>query len=245
MADIARLAGVKPSAVTNWRQRHGQTFPQAEQHGEKETFLAARVADWLDRRKITRNDLQDEELPGMTYGDRFRRNLGTDTNPKPMSSVADDLWRELTRHRGSADVQLYGDLVLGLLYLCAQSDSQWAELVSATQDRLSLPAVQSILEHAMAVHGMHIPRLDGLTEMMAGMPDQQEPLMATVQLLEKLRRSMDMDGTQRNWGGQAFEYLLAKLAAAEGRARSGILHPSLRRPTSSGTVESQARRHNS
>lgn len=46
-ADIARLVGVRPSAVTNWRRRHAN-FPAPVGGSDKSpTFDLAQVADWL------------------------------------------------------------------------------------------------------------------------------------------------------------------------------------------------------
>src|SRR5262245_39928103 len=48
-ADIARLAGVKPTAVRNWRRRHDD-FPEPIQgHGRNPRFDLAQVESWLER----------------------------------------------------------------------------------------------------------------------------------------------------------------------------------------------------
>ena len=225
MADIARLAEVNPSAVTNWRQRHSESFPQPQPHGEKESFLTTEVADWFDTRRIARSDLRDDELPGTTYGTRFRRNLGTPSSPT--NTPLAELWQELARYRGSADVQLYGDLVLGLLYLCAQVPLRWDELVSATQGPQSLSVMQDILEHAMGAHGIRIPRLEGLADMMTGALGKQEPLVAVIKIIDQLRRNAASGGAPpgRDWAGGIFEYLLGRLAAAEGKRGGEFFTP--------------------
>lgn len=225
MTDIARLAGVKPSAVTNWRQRHGQTFPQARRRGGQESFRASEIAVWLDQRRIARDDLQDAELPGTTYGTRFRRNLGI--HQTPTDALLFELWHELTRYRGSADTQLYGDLLLGLLYLCAQNSARWAELVSVAKDRRDLRSTQRILAGAMEAHGLRLPNIEGLAETMTGTLGRQEPLSATIHILEQFRHSMTSGGAllTRDWAGQAFDYLLTQLATSEGKRGAEFFTP--------------------
>ncbi|MFH0243712.1 helix-turn-helix transcriptional regulator [Streptomyces sp. HK10] len=73
-AEIARLAGVRRPAVSNWERRHPDTFPGPVPAGEggTELFRAAEVADWLDRRVIPVNARGDDEPAGTTHGDRFR-----------------------------------------------------------------------------------------------------------------------------------------------------------------------------
>ena len=225
MADIARLAGVKSSAVTNWRQRHDQTFPQAHRREGQEFFPASEISAWLDQRKIARNDLQDAELPGTTYGMRFRRNLGT--HQTPTDALLFDLWHELRRYRGSADTQLYGDLLLGLLYLCAQDPPRWAQLISVAKGQWDQRVTRQILARAMETHGLHLPNLESLTETMTGTPGRQEPLSAAIQTIEQFRHSMTSGGAlpARDWAGQAFEYLLTQLAASEGKRGAEFFTP--------------------
>ncbi|MFD9939161.1 N-6 DNA methylase [Nonomuraea sp. NPDC059023] len=46
-ADIARALGVSRAAVSNWRRRHSDTFPQAVEHDGRSLFRAEEIATWL------------------------------------------------------------------------------------------------------------------------------------------------------------------------------------------------------
>jgi type I restriction-modification system DNA methylase subunit len=61
-ADIARLSGVRPSAVSNWRRRHGD-FPSAVGGTEKSpTFDLAEVTRWLRQQGRSVEIAPDERL---------------------------------------------------------------------------------------------------------------------------------------------------------------------------------------
>ncbi|MFF9339355.1 N-6 DNA methylase [Streptomyces sp. NPDC014773] len=70
-AEIAKLAGVGPSAVTNWQNRHPD-FPQELQVGHKRLFRLADIVRWLDDRPVPKSAQREEEPAGVTYGDRAR-----------------------------------------------------------------------------------------------------------------------------------------------------------------------------
>src|SRR5689334_23232787 len=74
-AELARLAGVRRPAVTNWARRHAD-FPQAVLTGEKEYFRLVEVVGWLAGRAVPSGARTQDEAPGVTYADRVRRNLG-------------------------------------------------------------------------------------------------------------------------------------------------------------------------
>ncbi|MEV5428303.1 N-6 DNA methylase [Streptomyces sp. NPDC052701] len=81
--DIARLAGVKRPAVTNWERRHADFPSPAARDGEPgdapgaglEKFRAGEVLAWLSGRAVPANALHPGEPAGTTYGDRFRAGL--------------------------------------------------------------------------------------------------------------------------------------------------------------------------
>src|ERR1017187_2187356 len=219
--DIARLAGVKPPAVSNWRQRYAQTFPQPERHGGQELFPTTEVAEWLDRRKIAKNDLKAGELAGATYGTRFRQNLGLPTTPTNATQAA--LWQVLERYRGAADIRLYADLVLGLLYLIGSDRARWADLATAASRRRP-SEIAPLLEQAMDAHGLPIAHPRRLT---SGESADDERLAATVRVLDGTRRSAQMGNSQpaTEWAAQTYEYLLTRFAAAEGKYGAEFFAP--------------------
>lgn len=72
--EIARLAGVKRPAITNWERRYPE-YP-APVGGDPELFRADEVQAWLATRTVPANALLPGEPVGTTYGDRFRAGLG-------------------------------------------------------------------------------------------------------------------------------------------------------------------------
>jgi type I restriction enzyme M protein len=126
-AELARLAGVRRPAVTNWERRHAD-FPQAVVTGEKEYFRLVEVVGWLAGRAVPSGARAQDEAPGVTYADRVRRNLGA----TPASSAAappairdeaesrsvDTLVGPLAdRVRGSAPMADYLNLIFSVLLL--------------------------------------------------------------------------------------------------------------------------------
>src|SRR5438034_6737541 len=123
LADIARLADVHKPAVSNWRRRYRE-FPRPTSSIGPEVFRARDIVAWLDRRGIAKDDLKQGERPGMTYGERFRRNLGIPTNiAGRREDVGAILWTEMARYRGLVEVGAIRDAVLALLYLNARDRS--------------------------------------------------------------------------------------------------------------------------
>jgi type I restriction enzyme M protein len=72
-AEIARLAGIRRPTVTTWTKRHSD-FPKPVSSGGEDYFSLTSVASWLDRRAVATKDLIADEEPGLTYGQRVRRN---------------------------------------------------------------------------------------------------------------------------------------------------------------------------
>lgn len=72
-SEIARLAGVQRPTVTTWAKRHSD-FPKPVSSGEEDYFSLASVASWLDVRPVPIAGLVAGEEPGVTYGQRIRRN---------------------------------------------------------------------------------------------------------------------------------------------------------------------------
>lgn len=74
-SEIARLAGVRRPAVSNWERRHSD-FPAPVHVGaEPERFRADEILAWLARRNVPANARHADEAAGTTYGDRFRAGL--------------------------------------------------------------------------------------------------------------------------------------------------------------------------
>jgi type I restriction enzyme M protein len=210
MADIARLAEVKLPAVSNWRRRH-ESFPQSERRNGQEVFVAAEVAYWLDDRKIARNDLKNGEFPGTTYGTRFRGNK-LQIVARPDAKLKDALWKELSRFRGAEDIAVYADLVLGLLYLSVRERDRWVDIAAAGASKSANLVEMAIFEHKPALLPLH-RALSSVRVESRGV----ERLGEIIRVLDQMQWRTDSEEGRVRWGGEVFEYLLSRFAAAEGK----------------------------
>jgi type I restriction enzyme M protein len=210
MADIARLAEVKLPAVSNWRRRH-ETFPRSERRNGQELFVAAEVAHWLDGRKIARNDLKESEFPGTTYGTRFRGN-NFRIVARPEARLKEVLWKELSRFRGAEDIAVYADLVLGLLYLSVQERDRWVDIAAAGASESANLVEMAIFKHEPALLQLH-RALSSVRVESRG----PERLGEVIRVLDQVQWRTDSEDGRSRWGGEVFEYLLNKFAAAEGK----------------------------
>jgi len=221
-ADIARLAEVERPAVDNWRRRHPD-FPKRRRIAGQGLYLVEDVAVWLDGRKIPRNRLKNGEPVAITYGDRFRRNLGF---PRPATSAQGDpyrvLWQELGSLRGATNVGAHEDLVLALLYLRACDGDRWADLVRSV-GHPRLPGESGhLLERAVTAQESSIPYLRRMVPAtITGAGDHQR-LDRIICILDRVIQgsppATDRPGVDA--AADVFRDLLARLAAVEGK-RSG------------------------
>jgi type I restriction enzyme M protein len=125
--------------VSNWERRHGD-FPEPEQTDGVDRFRADEVTAWLSDRRIPANALEPRETPGISYGDRFLRNLMAASaedppRPDPPTEVARKLWNAMDgalRSLLSAEDRV--DLLLTLVHRRVRQPEGWAELVAAAQD---------------------------------------------------------------------------------------------------------------
>ncbi|WP_200306725.1 N-6 DNA methylase [Streptomyces adelaidensis] len=103
--EIARLAGVKRPAVTNWERRYPE-YP-APVGGDPELFRADEVLAWLSTRTIPANALLSGEPVGTTYGDRFRAGLPGGTAGGLLRAVERLAGPEADRLRGGMSLDDY------------------------------------------------------------------------------------------------------------------------------------------
>ncbi|TCO65098.1 N-6 DNA methylase [Actinocrispum wychmicini] len=209
MSDVARQLEVTLSAVSNWRRRH-PSFPSAEKVNGQEMFLVREIVDWLDGRKISKKDLKPGELPGTTYGTRFRgaMRIGHASHV----AIADALWDELIQFRGAEDVAMFADLVLGLLYLAVSNDRHWNDIVATEGSRRLQLMELAALDHRPVLHVLHRARSSFFNDTRG-----ETRLTEIIRLVERMRRS--------GQGPDMFEFLLNQFAAAEGRRGSGVHTP--------------------
>ena len=137
MTDVARLSGVQPSAVSNWRRRYAD-FPDATGSSGKELYAVDEIARWLAGRKIAKDDLKAGDAPGDTYGDRFLRNLGVArgiahderVDEPPVAQWGQRLLPWVMRLQVSGDLRTSAEVMLGLLYVRLREPSRWNRLIN-------------------------------------------------------------------------------------------------------------------
>jgi type I restriction enzyme M protein len=195
-SDIARLAGVRRPAVTNWERRHPDfPAPIAPPSGsaEPEAFRADQVLEWLSGRTVPSNALQPGEPAGTTYGDRFRSALGGSRSGTLLSAVEQLAWRDADRLRGRLRMSDYVNLLLSLVFFQSQDDERWIRYVKDPG------AVLRDLE----------------------VPEEYGP-----RLLSDVIRFLDHNPpASRDEGRQAFDRLLALLRDTDARAADEFFTP--------------------
>lgn len=211
MSDIARQLEITLPAVSNWRRRH-PSFPLAEQVNGQDLFKIGEIADWLDGRKISMKDLSPSELPGATYGARFRRAMRIGHASDEAIDV--ELWKELIRFRGAEDVAVFADLVLGLLYLGVSDERHWNKIVAADPRQRLAVVERAALEHVSVLSDLHRTRGVFLNDV-----DDETRLTEIVRLVDRMRQS--------GRGAEVFEFLLNQFAAVEGRRGAAVHTPSV------------------
>ncbi|MGH3695622.1 MAG: N-6 DNA methylase [Pseudonocardiaceae bacterium] len=219
MTEVARLAEVGVTAVSNWRKRHID-FPSARRSSGQELFAAGEIAQWLDGRKISKKDLKPGESPSTTYGDRFLRNLRTPdaaapaaedvTKPRPMSELGQQLWAALDRVRGSYDVGSYAELVLGLLYLRVREAELWQQLIREP----SGDVVHGLLVRATLPANPHVPRVP-LFRTVAQTPRDDRSLVEMVHAINQI--DLSGSGGATSAAARLGDYLLTQLERAAGK----------------------------
>jgi type I restriction enzyme M protein len=142
--DIARLAGVKRPAVTNWERRHGD-FPapvardddENVRGPEPEKFRAHQVLRWLSARNVPANALTPGEPAGTTYGDRFRAALSGDRSGRLLTAVDQLGRRDADRFRGRLRLPDYLRLLLFLVFYRIAEEEEWSEHLRRSVDALA------------------------------------------------------------------------------------------------------------
>lgn len=222
LADIARIAEVKAAAVSNWRRRHRDTFPSPERHNGWELFPADQVATWLDRRKISADDLKEGEPSGTTYGMRFRKNLNVPgIEPRAVASM---LWQHAAKHRRFTDSTTYANLILGLLYLRQKYPTRWQELVADDGSWLRVLA-----EDTTAVEDPALTQLTRALSALFSETDGQGRLAEIIRLLDSTLPPPGRgdSGPELALVGDVFDQLLESFADAEGKRAVVFTPPSM------------------
>ncbi len=244
MTEVARLAEVGVTAVSNWRKRHSD-FPGAHRSSGQELFAAGEIAHWLGGRKISKKDLKVGESPGVTYRDRFLHNLRTPdaaaptaedaTKPRPVTELGQQLWAALDPLRGSYDVGSYAELVLGLLYLRAREPALWQRLIREP----SGDVVRGLLIRAELPADPGVPRVP-LFRTVAQAPKDDHSLVEMAHAINQINLSGSGDATSA--AARLGDYLLTQFERATGK-RGGHFTPDSLVRCMVGLVNPQSQDH--
>lgn len=127
LSDVARLAGVNKSAVTNWRNRY-QDFPKPVPTSERGIFFKRQaVLDWLETNRP----------------DSFR--------------LEQWLWEAACQIRGPLDAPKFKDYILPLIFLKRLSDVFEDEVARVGEELGDRATAQKIVDKDHAVVRFYIP----------------------------------------------------------------------------------------
>lgn len=216
-AEVARLAGVRRPAVTNWERRHAD-FPQAIRTGEKEYFRLVEVVEWLAGRLVPSGARAQGEALGVTYGDRVRRKLGA--TPAGTGSAQSAHVEEVgsqgdvdkligplaARVRGAAQMSDYLNLIFALLLLRSNVPTTFPAGVHAPDAMLRwLRAVGDAADKELRHRGLYPGMLASVTRLQ---PRSRDDLAEVVRLSGRLgptafRRLIDLYEADRGLPARA------------------------------------------
>lgn len=199
-AQIAVLSGVRRPAVSNWERRYPDFPNPAQRDGDTERFRAADVAEWLSGRRIPKNALTADELPGTTYGDRFCRSLGASarsTDEAVQAELRRRLWRAMDVVRGALPLAESIETVLTVLYLL----STWPEVATAVPDALPDMLRRMWARKPTQSGTFVLSRLDALTS-------RPDLLGSLVQIVEAAMRSGE-GAVEKPMAASAYSWLAA------------------------------------
>ncbi|MFI7504288.1 class I SAM-dependent DNA methyltransferase [Streptomyces sp. NPDC049687] len=215
-SDIARMAGVKRPAVTNWERRHAD-FPAPVSGGDLDTFRADQVLHWLSGRTIPANALQPGEPTGTTYGDRFRAGLGGDRKGSLLSAVEQLAGRDAARLAGRLRMPEYLDLLLSLVFVQSRDRERWSHYVEypgAALEELEVPA-----EYELAVLADVLRLLD------RNPPASRDESRQAFDRLLGLLRDTDARAADEYFTPPSVSRVMARALAAHGPAAKRLHDP--------------------
>ena len=212
-SDIARLAGVRRPAVSNWERRHSDfPVPVVPPAGstEPEAFRVGEVLEWLSGRLIPSNALRPGEPAGTTYGDRFRAGLGGDRPGNLLSAVEQLARRDADRVRGRLRMSDYLYLLVALVFARSQEEERWSRYVkdprAALRD-LELP------EHA------EMPLAEVVRFLEGGPPASRDESREAFDRLLELLSNTDASGAGGFFTPRSVSHVMGRALAAQRRAK--------------------------
>jgi type I restriction enzyme M protein len=222
LTDVARLAGVRLSAVSNWRARHAD-FPKPQVVHGREVFRVRDVAQWLHTRTIPPGRLHSGETPGASYGARLLRNLGIsdsliaaempleDRPPVPRWSV--QLHAAMDELRGIQDTASSLEFLLGLAYLKSLKIDIWRSLVQASDGA----ELQGLLATASKRHIPFLPAFQRLASI------SHPSINRVVRLIDSI--DFGTGSASQSSAGQISDAILGDLERGMGRSGGHFTPP--------------------
>ncbi|MCL3994248.1 N-6 DNA methylase [Streptomyces lavenduligriseus] len=222
-ADIARYAGVKRPAVTNWERRHAD-FPRpleetVDAPSGVEVFSAAEVLAWLAKRIVPANARQPGEPEGTTYGDRFRLALGGPRSGALLKAVDLLSGQQAERFRGELSQADHLTVLLSLVYLRGCRPEEWQRIVAeASRYQFSHSGGLLVRFLASAVR-------EGLGTMHEQLLLALSQNLGDVRLADMVRLLDDTGPVDRGEHAVAFEKLLARYSDLLGKRAGDFFTP--------------------
>lgn len=240
LSEIARLAGVNKSAVTNWRDRYPD-FPKPQPTSERGIFFRrADVAAWLRERKPGSFQIEQWlwdaacQIRGPLDAPKFKDYILPLIFLKRISDVFDD---EVTRvgeelgDRPTAARLVDRDHDLVRFYIPPQS--RWTYITDPVAWRSAESPPRNLAEaltDAVRAVSRQNPRLQGVIDTVdfnataAGQPIvDAERLAGLVKTLGQHR--LGLRDVEADLLGQAYEYLLKKFAEGQGQSAGEFFTP--------------------
>src|SRR5436189_2195635 len=233
LSDVARLAGVNKSAVTNWRDRH-RNFPKPVPTAERGIFFKRQaVLAWLEANRPTNFRLEQWlweaacQIRGPLDAPKFKDYILPLIFLKRLSDVFEDEIEHLARE--FKDAKTAAKLVEKdhkLVRFYVPPEARWASVAEKTT------GLGEYLTDAVRAIARANPRLSGVidvTDFNATAAGQRivddTRLTALVQVLNEPEYRLGLDDVEPDILGRAYEYLLRKFAEGQGQSAGEFYTP--------------------
>jgi type I restriction enzyme M protein len=240
LSDVARLAGVNKSAVTNWRDRHPH-FPKPVPTSERGIFFErATILAWLEANRPGSFRLEQWlweaacQIRGPLDAPKFKDYILPLIFLKRLSDVFDDEIDRVAEQVGDrATAQKIVDRDHGVVRFYIPLQGRWSFITNPSAWRgLEKPPrnLAEALTDAVRAVSRHNPRLQGVIDTVdfnataAGQPIvDADRLGALVKTLGQHR--LGLGDVQPDLLGRAYEYLLRKFAEGQGQSAGEFFTP--------------------
>jgi type I restriction enzyme M protein len=240
LSDVARLAGVNKSAVTNWRDRY-QDFPKPVPTSERGIFFKRQaVLDWLEANRPDSFKLEQWlweaacQIRGPLDAPKFKDYILPLIFLKRLSDVFEDEVARVAEELGDrSTAQKYVDKDHGLVRFYIPLQGRWSFISDPSAWRGVEKTPRNLgeaLTDAVRAVSRQNPRLQGVIDTVdfnataAGQPIVDgDRLAALVKTLGQHR--LGLSDVQPDLLGRAYEYLLRKFAEGQGQSAGEFFTP--------------------